>query len=172
MWHNTRLLNAVASALYALLALGGLGVGAVWLMQRPMFQLQQVRVMPMVGSEMRHVNAPSLRANALVKLRGNFFTLNLDDARQAFVAAVAIDHTTFKSREDFEQALQEVLEARRITSVRVLLDDKPGRALLSFDRKLPGVNDKCLGVELWMRKFGLVSPLQSSVRVVCRLLNR
>ncbi|MRT01526.1 FtsQ-type POTRA domain-containing protein [Ralstonia pickettii] len=84
MWHNTRLLNAVASALYALLALGALGVGAVWLMQRPMFQLQQVRVMPMAGSELRHVNVPSLRANALPKLRGNFFSLNLDDARAAF----------------------------------------------------------------------------------------
>ena len=84
MWHNTRLLNAVASALYALLALGALGVGAVWLMQRPTFQLQQVRVMPMAGSELRHVNVPSLRANALAKLRGNFFSLNLDDARAAF----------------------------------------------------------------------------------------
>ena len=84
MWHNTRLLNAVASALYALLALGALGVGAVWLMQRPMFQLQQVRVMPMAGSELHHVSGASVRANALAKLRGNFFSLNLDDARAAF----------------------------------------------------------------------------------------
>ena len=84
MWHNTRLLNTVATALYALLALAALGVGAMWLIQRPMFQLQHVRVMPMAGSELRHVNVPSVRANALVKLRGNFFTLNLDEARAAF----------------------------------------------------------------------------------------
>ena len=61
MWHNTRLLNAFASALYALLALGCLGVGAMWLMQRPMFQLQQVRVMPLAGSELHHVSGPSVR---------------------------------------------------------------------------------------------------------------
>lgn len=84
MWNNPRLLNAVASVLYALLALGGLSLGVFWLMQRPLFQLQQVRVMPMAGSELRHVNGPSVRANALPKLHGNFFTLNLDDARAAF----------------------------------------------------------------------------------------
>ncbi len=84
MWNNTRLLNAVASALYALFALAAVGVGVFWLTQRPAFQLRQVRVMPMAGSELRHVNVPSIRANALVKLHGNFFTLNLDEARVAF----------------------------------------------------------------------------------------
>lgn len=81
MWNNTRLLNVIASALYALFALAAVGVGVFWLMQRPAFQLRQVRVLPMAGSELRHVNVPSVRANALAKLHGNFFTLNLDDAR-------------------------------------------------------------------------------------------
>lgn len=35
----------------------------------------------MVGSELRYVNVPNLRANASAKLRGDFFSLNLDDAR-------------------------------------------------------------------------------------------
>lgn len=39
MWYNTRLLNIVASVLYALLTLGALSVGAIWLMQRPTLQL-------------------------------------------------------------------------------------------------------------------------------------
>ena len=64
MWNNPRLLNAVASVLYALLALGGLSLGVFWLMQRPLFQLQQVRVMPMAGSELRHVNGPSVRGTS------------------------------------------------------------------------------------------------------------
>jgi cell division protein FtsQ len=35
MWHNARLLNLIASALYALVALMALGAGLLWLAQRP-----------------------------------------------------------------------------------------------------------------------------------------
>jgi len=84
MWHNARLLNLIASALYALVVLMALAAGLLWLAQRPVFAITHVVVTPMDGGALRHVNAPSVRANALGKLSGNFFTLDLNAARQVF----------------------------------------------------------------------------------------
>ncbi|KAF7962210.1 cell division protein FtsQ [Cupriavidus sp. UYMU48A] len=84
MWHNARLLNLIASALYALVALMALAAGLLWLAQRPVFAITHVVVGPMDGGALRHVNAPSVRANAVGKLTGNFFTLDLNAARQVF----------------------------------------------------------------------------------------
>jgi len=84
MWHNARLLNLIASALYALVALMALAAGLLWLAQRPVFAITHVEVAPMDGGALRHVNAPSVRSNAVGKLTGNFFTLDLNAARQVF----------------------------------------------------------------------------------------
>ena len=40
MWHNVRLLNAIASALVALVVLAALAAGGHWLIQRPVFTLK------------------------------------------------------------------------------------------------------------------------------------
>ncbi len=84
MWHNARLLNLIASTLYAVVVLMALAAGLLWLAQRPVFAITHVQLAPMDGGALRHVNAPSVRANALSKLSGNFFTLDLSAARQAF----------------------------------------------------------------------------------------
>jgi len=86
MWHNARLLNLIASTLYALVALMALAAGLLWLAQRPVFGITHVELTAMDGAVLRHVNAPSVRTNALGKLSGNFFTLDLNAARQAFEA--------------------------------------------------------------------------------------
>lgn len=84
MWHNARLLNLIATTLYAVVALMALAAGLLWLAQRPVFAITHVEIAPMDGGALRHVNAPSVRASALGKLSGNFFTLDLNAARQAF----------------------------------------------------------------------------------------
>lgn len=84
MWHNARLLNLIASTLYAVVVLMALAAGLLWLAQRPVFAITHVEIAPMDGGALRHVNAPSVRGSALGKLSGNFFTLDLNAARQAF----------------------------------------------------------------------------------------
>ncbi|CAG9176590.1 cell division protein FtsQ/DivIB [Cupriavidus respiraculi] len=84
MWHNARLLNLIASALYAAVAVMALVAGVMWLAQRPVFAITHVELAPMQGETLRHVNAPSVRANALGKLSGNFFTLDLNATRVIF----------------------------------------------------------------------------------------
>ena len=96
MWQNARLLNLIASALYALVAVMAFGAGLLWLAQRPVFAITHVELAGMDGASLRHVNALSVRANALGKLTGNFFTLDLNAARQAFESVPWVRHASVR----------------------------------------------------------------------------
>ena len=80
MWNNVRQLNFVANAMHALLALALLAAGGWWLVQRPNFALREIRI----EGDTEHINAPTVRASVVGRLKGNFFTVDLDAARQAF----------------------------------------------------------------------------------------
>jgi cell division protein FtsQ len=54
------------------------GIG--WLLRHPVFSIQSITV----KGNVTHSNVVTLRANVLPQLTGNFFTLNLLQARQAF----------------------------------------------------------------------------------------
>lgn len=106
MWHDIRLLNGIANTLLGLVLLAVLASGVWWLAHRPMFSLRQIRIESVgvdsatgVGNsgkngldktgkviELRHVNALTIRSTALPRLRGNFFTTDLDAVRAAFEA--------------------------------------------------------------------------------------
>jgi cell division protein FtsQ len=83
MWHDVRALNTTTNALLGLLALSLLATGAWWLAQRPMFTLKAITIQG-VESDLRHVSASTVRNAAIPRIKGNFFTANLDSVRQAF----------------------------------------------------------------------------------------
>lgn len=80
MWNNVRQLNLAASALYAVALVALAAVGGIWLTQRPAFALVSIRI----DGDIEHINAPTVRAGVIGHVRGNFFTVDLDAARQAF----------------------------------------------------------------------------------------
>jgi len=89
MWQDSRLLNAIANGLFGLCALLLLGAGVWYVVQRPMFTLAVIEVEGRQSdngekAQLRHVNALTIRSVALPHIKGNFFTANLDQARQAF----------------------------------------------------------------------------------------
>lgn len=84
MWQDIKMLNAISNALLGLAALALLGAGIWWLAQRPMFTLKEIRVEGAAHSELRRVNPLIIRASALPRIKGNFFTANLDAVRSAF----------------------------------------------------------------------------------------
>lgn len=84
MWHDVRALNATASFLTAVTVLAALISGVWWLSQRPMFALGSVTVESMYGIELKHVNELTVRNGVLGKIRGNFFTANLEQVRATF----------------------------------------------------------------------------------------
>lgn len=84
MWNDVRALNAIASLLYGLVALAVLGAGLWWVAQHPMFTLKAIRVEGTKDVPLRHVSASTIRATAVPRLKGNFFTADLDQVREAF----------------------------------------------------------------------------------------
>lgn len=86
MWQDVKLLNNTANALFGVVLLVLLVSGVWWVIQRPMFTLKQIRVEAVGAVQLRHVNTLTIRDAALPKIRGNFFTTNLDAVRMAFEA--------------------------------------------------------------------------------------
>lgn len=84
MWQDIKMLNAVSNALLALAVLALLAFGLWWLAQRPMFTLRTIRVEGVTESSIRRVNALTIRASAVPRIKGNFFTADLDAVRSAF----------------------------------------------------------------------------------------
>ncbi len=86
MWQDIKLLNATANTLLGALLLVLLASGVWWIAQRPMFTLKVIRVDGIADVQLLHVNALTIKATALPRIRGNFFTANLNAVRQAFEA--------------------------------------------------------------------------------------
>jgi cell division protein FtsQ len=86
MWHDVRMLNATTNALLGVLVLSLLASGIWWVAQRPMFTLRTIRVEAVGEMPLRHVNASTVRTTAVPRIKGNFFTANLDTVRVAFEA--------------------------------------------------------------------------------------
>lgn len=79
---DVRAMDAAASTLFALAALGVLATAVWWATRAPQFSLRGIRV----EGDVAHASLASLRANAAPKLNGNFFSLDLAQAQQAFQA--------------------------------------------------------------------------------------
>ena len=97
MWQDAKALNATANGIFALALLACLAAGVWWLAQRPMFNLRTIRVESLASDgELRHVNQLTLRNNALGRIKGNFFTTNLDNVRQAFESVPWVRRATVR----------------------------------------------------------------------------
>jgi cell division protein FtsQ len=79
---DVRLTHAVASSVYLLVLAGALMAGWLWLMRAPIFPIRNIQLQ----GELLRNSVPSIRATAAPRLAGNFFSVNLADARQAFEA--------------------------------------------------------------------------------------
>lgn len=84
MWQDAKTLNATANGLLAVVMLVCAAAGVWWLAQRPMFNLRVIRIESLDGAELRHISELTLRNGTQGRIKGNFFTANLDSVRSAF----------------------------------------------------------------------------------------
>lgn len=96
MWHDIRMLNATTNALLGALVLALFASGLWWAAQRPMFTLKAIRVEAVGEMQLRHVNPSTVRSTAVPRIRGNFFTADLDAVRQAFEAVPWVRKATVR----------------------------------------------------------------------------
>lgn len=95
MWHDVKMLNAATSSLLGLVALALLGSGLWWLVQRPVFTLKAIQIEGM-ETELRRINASTIRSTALPRIKGNFFTADLNTVRAAFEAVPWVRKATVR----------------------------------------------------------------------------
>jgi cell division protein FtsQ len=85
---DVRLMNATA-ALFALVGLLAIAVvAALWMAKQPVFALRAIRV----DGDVARNSASTIRANAMPHLAGNFFSLDLQQAREAFESVPWVRH--------------------------------------------------------------------------------
>lgn len=84
MWQEIKTLNAITNTLFAVFALLLLSAATFWLTQRPMFMLKAIRVVSADAMQLHHVNRLTVKGAAIPRIKGNFFTSNLDTVRMAF----------------------------------------------------------------------------------------
>lgn len=84
MWQDIKMLNAASDALLGLVALALLVASFWWLAQRPMFTLKAIRIEGTTHVPIRYVSRSTVKGTALPRIKGNFFTVNLDSVRIAF----------------------------------------------------------------------------------------
>jgi cell division protein FtsQ len=96
MWHDVRMLNAATGALLGVLMLCLLASGVWWIAQRPMFTLKVIRIEGAGDMHLRYMNPSTVRTTALPRIKGNFFTADLETVRIAFEAVPWVGKATVR----------------------------------------------------------------------------
>nr|WP_316643766.1 cell division protein FtsQ/DivIB [uncultured Roseateles sp.] len=179
---DVRLMNGVSALLFTLVAVAVLALLMSWVARLPVFGVRAIKV----DGEVSRNSVASLRANALPRLQGNFFTMNLAAGRQAFEAVPWVRHAVVQrvwpnrllvSLEEHHAAAYwegkvEGANADSDAAEESLLVNTQGEV---FQANLGDVEDENLPVlsgpqgtaphmlSLWQRLNAAVAPLEDSV---------
>ncbi len=97
---DVRLMNMIATILFVCCAVGVVAAGSWWFLRNPAFGIGRI----VVHGDLTHINPVSLRANVAPQLVGNFFTMNLQQARETFESVPWIRQA--QVRRDFPNGLE------------------------------------------------------------------
>ncbi|MCL1886335.1 MAG: cell division protein FtsQ/DivIB [Betaproteobacteria bacterium] len=98
MWHDVRLLNGIANMFLTIFVVIVLVGGFLWFAQKPFFSLKIIEVQEVEKKPLKHVNALTIRSVALPRIKGNFFSVNLDAVREAFKAVPWVRDVTVRRK--------------------------------------------------------------------------
>ena len=89
---DVRLMNTIATTVFALVLLGLLVAGAAWAACRPQFQFAGVRL----EGDLQRNSVTTVRADAMPRLVGNFFTMDLARTRAVFEQVPWVRHAVVR----------------------------------------------------------------------------
>lgn len=89
---DIRLMNATTAVVGVLAGCVLLGAVGTWVARQPLFALRSIKL----EGDVTHNNAATVRANVAPRLAGNFFSLNLQAARNAFEAVPWVRHAVVR----------------------------------------------------------------------------
>jgi cell division protein FtsQ len=68
----------------------------VWLSQRPVFELKQIQIEPVLGQTLKHINKPIVKQQVLETVQGNFFSVRLEDVKRGFESMPWVRHANVR----------------------------------------------------------------------------
>jgi cell division protein FtsQ len=89
---DVQLMNVASAAVFALAALALLAAGLGALTRLPFFEIRSIRI----DGDLARNSVPTIRANALPSLAGNFFSIDLERARRAFEQVPWVRHAVVR----------------------------------------------------------------------------
>jgi len=101
---DVKVMNATASVLFVAFGVLIAAAAAWWAVRHPVFAIGGITV----EGEVTHNSAPTLRANVAPRLAGNFFTVDLNEAREVFQSVPWVRSATV--RRQFPNRLRVKLE--------------------------------------------------------------
>jgi cell division protein FtsQ len=104
---DVRLMNLAAMVLGVLACAVALGLAVRWLLAHPVFAVSRI----VVEGDTTHHNAITLQANVGARISGNFFTLDLPQARNVFETVPWVRRATVQR--EFPNRLRVILEEHR-----------------------------------------------------------
>jgi cell division protein FtsQ len=90
--NGVRLMNSLAVLFATFAGLLVVGSAAWWLAQRPYFALRAIEV----HGDLQHVTSASVRAAVAGRLRGNYFTMRLDETRRLLESVPWVAHASVR----------------------------------------------------------------------------
>ncbi|MBO1112693.1 cell division protein FtsQ/DivIB [Bordetella petrii] len=84
MWNDARTTNLIANTLAVLAVVAMLAAGVAWVAHRPYFTLSAIELEAAPDTDLRYVSPEAVRAVIAGRFEGNFFTVDLDQAREVF----------------------------------------------------------------------------------------
>ncbi|MDP3251949.1 MAG: cell division protein FtsQ/DivIB [Hydrogenophaga sp.] len=104
---DIRLMNLTTAILVLVFCALSIIAAVAWCARNPVFDIRRITVL----GDVQHNNAVTLRANVAPRLMGNFFTLDLAQARAAFEAVPWVRRAVV--RREFPDRLRVVLEEHK-----------------------------------------------------------
>ena len=138
MWNKPQLMTAVSDLLFVAAAAALLVAGVVWSARLPLFPLREIVVL----NELQEVRRSELEAALAGQLRGNFFSIELDDVRAALEKMDWVRYAEVRRQwpGKLEVEIEEYLPAAFWGAEENALSDMGGVSSVSGIRKMVSID--------------------------------
>lgn len=96
MWNDVRTMDRITRLLLLVFVLALAYGGLLWIASHSIFDLRRVQVQGVSGKPLRYVDAVTVRSGVLPRIRGNFFSVDLNAARAAFETVPWVKHASVR----------------------------------------------------------------------------
>ena len=173
MWDNHQALDLLSSSLFLLVALMVLYVISQWTVNLPVFPLKEVSVSAInVSGELKHVTRDQIDGAVRGKVRGNFFTVDMDATRAAFRKLPWVRNASVRRiwPQSLEVTLEEHVALARWSSTALVNTHGEVFNAASDDETLPVFEGPAESSRDMVRQYiafnKLLRPLQQSIEQI------